>query len=178
VQIQDVKDMFQEMRDMAKVTFDDLEKCLKKRRRQVESDIQKKEIAAMTSVGQLEASYANLTSHANSLEHVVESSSGTALLGMLGNMKTRLDELDKQLREEVNVDKVKLVVDQGKVSALKRELTQSCKSHRHSVILIGMFESNVLDMFMAFIWVSSSVFMNILYIRYMFMQSDRAKQLQ
>jgi hypothetical protein len=112
------------MRRTADVTFDDLEKSVKKRRRQVKSDIQKREVAAMTSLGQLEASRAALTSHASCMEHVAESASGAALLGMLGNMKTRLEELDRQQGAVVDVEKVQLVVDQGQLATLKQLLHQ------------------------------------------------------
>ena len=96
LQIKESKDMFTDMRRKAKDTFDDLEQWVQERRQEVYTLIQAEEDAVMTSLAEVEKWRAALALNAATVENLVLSASGGALLGMLNSLTSRLDDLESQ----------------------------------------------------------------------------------
>ena len=82
------------MRKKVKDTFDDLQQSVKKRRLEVNAQIQAEEDAIMTSLSQLEKNRTAIKCSASTVEKLVTSAPDIALLDMLGKLTSRLSDLE------------------------------------------------------------------------------------
>ena len=96
------------MRRKVNDVFDDLQLCVEKRRQEINRQITTEEEAAMTSLTQLDKERAAMTSHAGTVEQLVASAPDDALLEMLCDLTSRLNDLELQTGTS---DKVGTVVD-------------------------------------------------------------------
>ena len=84
--------------------FDDLQRCVEKRRQRVNDLIQTEEETMLTSLTDLEEVRTAVTSHASTIDHIVTSSSDDGLLLMLKQLTLRLNNLEGQTTDTVKTD--------------------------------------------------------------------------
>ncbi|KAK7087696.1 uncharacterized protein [Littorina saxatilis] len=121
-QIKEVKSMFPSMRKKAKDTFDDLEQWVKKRRQEVNTLIQAEEDATRTSLAELEKWRAALALNTASVEKLVQSASGGALLGMVNSLTSRLNDLESQTGTTRKIETADLTFNLQKLDQLKADI--------------------------------------------------------
>ncbi|KAL8601430.1 hypothetical protein ACOMHN_042434 [Nucella lapillus] len=119
--------MFKAMKDELKATFDDLRRSLDVQEQNLYSQIQQREetyLANQKSLKlDLENNMAAVSAHKSTAERVVSAAPDSALLGMLGKLKSRLDALESQVLPEVSEIAVgRLVLDQNTVRKTKEAL--------------------------------------------------------
>ncbi|KAL8578274.1 hypothetical protein ACOMHN_005665 [Nucella lapillus] len=127
MQMADAKTTFKAMNDDVKAMFDDLRRSLDAQELKLTSEIQQREetfLAEKKSMKlDLENHMAAVSAHKSTAERVVSAAPDSALLGMLGKLKSRLDALESQVLPEVPEMAVgKLVLDQDTVRKTKEAL--------------------------------------------------------
>ena len=121
-QIKEVKDGFDALRSEARDTFDDLQQCLEKRRQEVFKKIQDREDKSKTSQRELERLKTALASNAASVENLVDSAPVGALLSMLKNMTSRLDDLESQSGKTKKMEIPDFILDSSRLNQLKADI--------------------------------------------------------
>ncbi|KAL8601403.1 hypothetical protein ACOMHN_042407 [Nucella lapillus] len=127
IQESNAKTTFKAMKDELKATFDDLRRSLDVQEQNLNSQIQQREetyLANRKSLKlDLENNMAAVSAHKSTAERVVSAAPDSALLGMLGKLKSRLDALESQVLPEVPEMAVgRLVLDQDTVRKTKEAL--------------------------------------------------------
>ncbi|KAL8621969.1 hypothetical protein ACOMHN_035497 [Nucella lapillus] len=121
------KTTFKAMKTEVKATFDDLRRSLDVQERNLNSQIQQREetyLANRKSLKlNLENNMAAVSAHKSTAKRVVSAAPDSALLGMMGKFKSRLDALESQVLPKVPAMAVgKLVLDQDTVRKTKKAL--------------------------------------------------------
>ncbi|KAL8601412.1 hypothetical protein ACOMHN_042416 [Nucella lapillus] len=127
IQESNAKTTFKAMKNEVKATFDDLRRSLDVQERNLNSQIQQREetyLANRKSLKlDLENNMAAVSAHKSTAERVVSAAPDSALLGMLGKLKSRLDALESRVLPEVPEMAVgRLVLDQDTVRKTKEAL--------------------------------------------------------
>ncbi|KAL8601419.1 hypothetical protein ACOMHN_042423 [Nucella lapillus] len=127
IQESDATTTFKAMKDELKATFGDLRRSLDVQEQNLNSQIQQREetyLANRKSLKlDLENHMATVSAHKSTAERVVGAAPDSALLGMLGKLKSRLDALESQVLPEVPEMAVgRLVLDQNTVRKTKEAL--------------------------------------------------------
>ncbi|KAL8604904.1 hypothetical protein ACOMHN_028532 [Nucella lapillus] len=115
------------MKDAVKATFDDLRHSLDAQEQKINSEIQQREETFLAERKSLKLDLENhevaLSSNKSTAERVVSAAPDSALLGMMGKLKSRLDALESQVLPEVPEMAVgRLVLDQNTVQKTKKVL--------------------------------------------------------
>ena len=106
------------MRSNVSDVFDDLHHCVEMRRQEINRQIRTVEETAMASLTQLDKERAVMTSHAGTLEQLVTLAPDDALLEMLNDLTSRLNDLELQTGTK---DRIATVCD---VTFVSDKLTQ------------------------------------------------------
>ncbi|KAL8621978.1 hypothetical protein ACOMHN_035506 [Nucella lapillus] len=127
IQESDAKTTFKAMKTEVKAVFDDLRRSLDVQEQNLNSQIQQREetyLANQKSLKlDLENHMATVSAHKSTAERVVSAAPDSALLGMMGKLKSRLDALESQVLPEVPEMAVgRLVLDQDTVRKTKEAL--------------------------------------------------------
>ena len=113
------------MRRKVNDVFDDLQLCVEKRRQEINRQITTEEEAAMTSLTQLDKERAAMTSHAGTVEQLVALAPDDALLEMLGDLTSRLNDLELQTGTKDKTATVgDVTFDSDKLSQLKSAIAE------------------------------------------------------
>ncbi|XP_070182864.1 transcription intermediary factor 1-beta-like [Littorina saxatilis] len=124
-QMKAAKEKFKGMHKKVNDVFDDLQQCSEKRRQQVHDLIQKEEDATMTSLAEMEKARAAMTSNSSNIDHLVTSAPDDALLQMLNQLKSRLDDLESESGKTAMVKDVgDIVFDSQLQTRLKSDLSE------------------------------------------------------
>ncbi|XP_070177766.1 transcription intermediary factor 1-beta-like [Littorina saxatilis] len=124
-QMKGAREKFKGMHKKVNNVFDDLQQCSEKRRQQVHDLIQKEEDATMTSLAEMEKARAAMTSNSSNIDHLVTSAPDDALLQMLNQLKSRLDDLESESGTTAKVKDVDdIVFDSQLLSRLKSDLSK------------------------------------------------------
>ncbi|XP_070182851.1 uncharacterized protein [Littorina saxatilis] len=119
------KEKFKGMHKKVNKVFDDLQQCSEKQRQQVHDLIQKEEDATMTSLVEMEKTRAAMTSNSSNIDHLVTSAPDDALLQMLNQLKSRLDDLESESGTTAKVKDVgDIVFDSQLLTRLKSDLSK------------------------------------------------------
>ena len=120
-----VKDRFKRMRSKVKDVFDDVQQCVEKRRREVNSLITTEETAALALLTELDKERAAMRSHAATLEQLVASAPDDDLLEMLSKLTSRLSELELQTGTTEKIEAIADVTfDSPKLHELKAAIAE------------------------------------------------------
>ncbi|KAL8601424.1 hypothetical protein ACOMHN_042428 [Nucella lapillus] len=127
IQESNAKTTFKAMKTKVKATFDDLRRSLDVQERNLNLQIQQREetyLANRKSLKlNLENNMAAVSAHKSTAKRVVSAAPDSALLGMMGKFKSRLDALESQVLPKVPAMAVgKLVLDQDTVRKTKKAL--------------------------------------------------------
>ena len=95
---------------------------MEKRRQEVNKLIQAQEDASMTSLRELERLKTALASNAASVENLVDSAPEGALLSMLNNLSSRLDDLESQSGMTDRIKVADFILDSGKLNQVKADI--------------------------------------------------------
>ncbi|XP_070182870.1 transcription intermediary factor 1-beta-like [Littorina saxatilis] len=122
-QMKAAKEKFKGMHKKVNDVFDDLQQCSEKRRQQVHDLIQKEEDTTVTSLAEMEKARAAMTSNSSNIDHLVTSAPDDALLQMLNQLKSRLDDLESESGRTAKVKGVgDIVFDSQLLTRLKSDL--------------------------------------------------------
>ncbi|KAL8621977.1 hypothetical protein ACOMHN_035505 [Nucella lapillus] len=127
IQESNAKTTFKAMKNEVKATFGDLRRSLDVQEKHLNSQIQQREETYLANQKSqkldLENHMAAVSAHKSTAERVVSAAPDSALLGMLGKLKSRLDALESQVLPEVPEMAVgRLVLDQDTVRKTKEAL--------------------------------------------------------
>ncbi|KAL8621980.1 hypothetical protein ACOMHN_035508 [Nucella lapillus] len=127
IQESNAKTTFKAMKNEVKATFDDLRRSLDVQEKHLNSQIQQREETYLANRKSLKLDLENhmaaVSAHKSTAERVVSAAPDSALLGMMGKLKSRLDALESQVLPEVPAMAVgKLVLDQDTVRKTKEAL--------------------------------------------------------
>ncbi|XP_070182645.1 transcription intermediary factor 1-beta-like [Littorina saxatilis] len=124
-QMKAAKEKFKGMHKKVNDVFDDLQQCSEKRRQQVHDLIQKEEDATVTSLAEMEKARAAMTSNSSNIDRLVTSAPDDALLQMLNQLKSRLDDLESESGKTAKVKDVgDIVFDSQLLARLKSDLSK------------------------------------------------------
>ncbi|XP_070184158.1 transcription intermediary factor 1-beta-like, partial [Littorina saxatilis] len=124
-QMKAAKETFKGMHNKVNNVFDDLQQCSEKRRQQVHDLIQKEEDATVTSLAEMEKARAAMTSNSSNIDHLVTSAPDDALLQMLNQLKSRLDDLESESGKTAKVKDVGDIVFYSQLlTRLKSDLSK------------------------------------------------------
>ena len=120
-----IKDKFKAMRINVSNVFDDLHHCVEMRRQVINRQIKTEEAAAMASLTQLDTERAVMTSHAVTVEQLVASAPDDALLEMLSDLTSRLNDLELQTGTKDKMETVyDVTFDSDKLTQLKSAIAE------------------------------------------------------
>ena len=113
------------MRSNVSDVFDGLNHCVEMRRQEINRQITIEEEAAMASLTQVDKERAAMTSHAVTVEQLVTSAPDDALLKMLNDLTSRLNDLELQTGTKNKMETVcDVTFDSNKLTQLKSAIAE------------------------------------------------------